>query len=836
MLTSILDDFSEKNEPTDSKRRNDIENDFNNNRYIKPQNLFENINEYQIETNETQKQPNIIYQNKIYENKYNLNNENNNSSYNNNSKFYYNKNDKNINTSPYNNRIIDNNKKLQISSRAKIKTKFEDNSININYLKNQKTINSIQLEKENINNPSIIRNNNKELTKIEYEIKDNKIDNLKKNEYYIKYVTLNRQGFEYIRERNYLSALTIFKNSYELAKNYLNDSLKEINSLINISICEYYNGNFSESYTMINKAKIIYDSIPLNEKNISSKQKIQLILKLFLNSSLSNLSINNYNESKNDILYLISTIRKETKIEQQFLYFRTILLTLFKVNSLIDYDSLEDDSSDNLRHSNIDSDITEPIKIINHLMKDFLLFLKEKNYNNLLKTFKETSEKYIRLNDFNGYYFSLFYYYLVLYNLKKNNSEEFELENIKNEISKCNNNLIRNELVNNIKEKDINKLLKEFIDKMDCASEIYLMLENFENELNNKLNEYKKEKDNIDLSDDENNLSFSHLLDKSHLFTNEKINSPIFVKILLRYSINFLENQKENILQNSEINNINLSKENYDILLNEVKLMQQKIENNEINIENIKLHHLDKEMINSLKQLFDNLIYIYSKSKLNKYFKIYRQKIKKIVGSQKLEKVLDFLMKSSKKLNNGLYLVKINYKTKGYKVHFYNIDVESHNFNVRNKENDYPSAFYNIKIDILKVLYGLKSPNLISKLKEDNYNECRKFLQKPWNLLSIITKKRSIDLYCENDQIDTMFYGLKSFFIDKKILYKINSTNYFVLNKIKLKIAIKLKNKYIDKKTGDKSKIPPIITELINESGIQKISFTKLILIYNKYK
>ena len=594
MLTSILDDFSEKNEPTDSKRRNDIENDFNNNRYIKPQNLFENINEYQIETNETQKQPNIIYQNKIYENKYNLNNENNNSSYNNNSKFYYNKNDKNINTSPYNNRIIDNNKKLQISSRAKIKTKFEDNSINnINYLKNQKTINSIQLEKENINNPSIIRNNNKELTKIEYEIKDNKIDNLKKNEYYIKYVTLNRQGFEYIRERNYLSALTIFKNSYELAKNYLNDSLKEINSLINISICEYYNGNFSESYTMINKAKIIYDSIPLNEKNISSKQKIQLILKLFLNSSLSNLSINNYNESKNDILYLISTIRKETKIEQQFLYFRTILLTLFKVNSLIDYDSLEDDSSDNLRHSNIDSDITEPIKIINHLMKDFLLFLKEKNYNNLLKTFKETSEKYIRLNDFNGYYFSLFYYYLVLYNLKKNNSEEFELENIKNEISKCNNNLIRNELVNNIKEKDINKLLKEFIDKMDCASEIYLMLENFENELNNKLNEYKKEKDNIDLSDDENNLSFSHLLDKSHLFTNEKINSPIFVKILLRYSINFLENQKENILQNSEINNINLSKENYDILLNEVKLMQQKIENNEINIENIKLHHLD---------------------------------------------------------------------------------------------------------------------------------------------------------------------------------------------------------------------------------------------------
>ena len=121
-----------------------------------------------------------------------------------------------------------------------------------------------------------------------------------------------------------------------------------MNSLINISICEYYNGNFSESYTVINKAKIIYDSMILNKNPISSKQKLQLTLKLFINSSLANLSINNYKESKNDILFLISTIRKESNIEKQFLYYRTIIFTLFKIESLINYDINENDTLKNI--------------------------------------------------------------------------------------------------------------------------------------------------------------------------------------------------------------------------------------------------------------------------------------------------------------------------------------------------------------------------------------------------------------------------------------------------------------------------------------------------------
>ena len=82
-----------------------------------------------------------------------------------------------------------------------------------------------------------------------------------------------------------------------------------------------------------------------------------------------------------------------------------------------------------------------------------------------------------------------------------------------------------------------------------------------------------------------------------------------------------------------------------------------------------------------------------------------------------------------------------------------------------------------------------------------------------------------------------MFYGLKFFFIDNNIPFKINSTNYFVLNKIKLKIAIKLKQKYkISEGENEEENIPTILKQLIKEKAIQNISFTKLFLLFNKYK
>ena len=840
MLTSILDEGASLNEPFNSKRKNNLDNNFNN--------KGKNKEKRQIPNDEFMNQKNNYYRNENYK----INNQDKNNIYN----IYDNNN--NYNNNPYNNINNHVNESPYESSKRDY---FPSSNLPINSFNSNTNTNKINVEKDinynnnnniydnnnvqsqiynnqfedNINNKNSIPlvNNNNNYPKPSYEIKDYNNDNYIKNEYYIKYVTLNRQGYEQIHDRNYLSGLLVFQKCYELSKNYLKDEIKEMNSLINISICEYYNGNFSESYTVINKAKIIYDSMILNKNPISSKQKLQLTLKLFINSSLANLSINNYKESKNDILFLISTIRKEPNIEKQFLYFRTIIFTLFKIESLINYDISDNDTFKNITSSN-EVEINEPIRIINHLMKGFIHFLKEKNFSILLNTFKEAAQKYKRLNDINGYYFSLFYHYLVLYNLKKNNNELNDLEDIKKKISICNNNLIGNELINQIKEKDINKLLKEFVDKINCACEIFQLLENFENELNNKLNEYNKEKYNMNLSEDENNLSTSYLLDKSHLFTNEKINSPIFIELLLRYSINFLEEQKKYSLKNSSFNDNNTN-DNIDILLNEIKIMKKKINSKEINIENLKLHQLDKEMINSLKQLFDNLIYIHYKSKLYKYFKRFKNKIQKLIYSEKDKKIIEFLNSNSEKLINGLHLIKINYKTKGYKRHFYDVDEDKMTFNIRKSENDHNlNKSYNLLNEIKKAVYGIKSRNLRKKLlSKEKDNDSITLLRTPWRFVSLITNSRSIDLYSEDNQLDYVFYGLKNFYINNNAPYKINSTSYFVLNKIKLKIAVKLKKKY---KEEQEQEFPNIVKQLIKEKAIQNISFAKLFLLFNKYK
>jgi len=827
MLTSILDDIIDSNELSESKRKNNLDKiniknkDLSKNSDIKvndnkqllrsrkksmkeeEDNCFQKKHDNYIQNNEKNSEGNLNFQNSVnninnhdYIYKNNLDNDKKNS-----------ENSNEINDSFY-------PKKNEVNDFS--------NHENSHYIKDKHNPNYKDSNIED-NNQMI---NNKDCPNIIDELNYNNLDNIPENEYYIKYVTLNRQGYEYIHERNYFSGLSTFKNCYDLAKNYLKDKIKEINSLINISICQYYNGNFTESYNEINKTKLIYDSI---SSNISNRQKITLAIKLFVNSSLANLSINNYNESKNDITFLISTIRKMTNINKQFLYFKTIIFSLFKTESLINCDIESNLQLKDTRNSYNNNEI-EPSKIINHLMKGFIHFLKEKKFSILLNIFKEAAQKYKIINDLNGYYFSLFYHYIILYNLKKDSYEENELEDIKKKISICNNNLIGNELIDKIKEKDINKLLSEFIDKINCVCEIFQLLEKFEIELNNKLKEFIKERNSMNLSEDENNMSFSNLQDKSHIFTNEQINSLIIIKLLLRFSINFLEGKK-----NKEINTSNNKNNNYDKLINEVKIMLQKMSNNEINTENVKIHQLDKEVINSLKQLFDNLIYIYYKCKLFRYFKKFKKKTKKLKNFECINEILDFLIFNSEKLINGIKLVKINYKSNGYKKHFYNINEENISLCVwKSKNMNYPNKLYNLKKDIIKVTYGNKTRNLRKKLLSKEIDkESIKFIRIPWRILSIITRKRSIDLYCDDNQINYMFYGLKYFFIDNKVAYKINSTNYFLINKIKLKIAIILKQKFKDE---DKENIPNIIKLLIKEKSIQNISFTKLFLLYNKYK
>ena len=63
-------------------------------------------------------------------------------------------------------------------------------------------------------------------------------------------------------------------------------------------------------------------------------------------------------------------------------------------------------------------------------------------------------------------------------------------------------------------------------------------------------------------------------------------------------------------------------------------------------------------------------------------------------------------------------LIKINYKSNGFKTHFYDIDDKKLTFNIRKSENnDTLSKSYNFYSDIIKIQYGIKSRNLRKQIK-----------------------------------------------------------------------------------------------------------------------
>ena len=100
-------------------------------------------------------------------------------------------------------------------------------------------------------------------------------------------------------------------------------------------------------------------------------------------------------------------------------------------------------------------------------------------------------------------------------------------------------------------------------------------------------------------------------------------------------------------------------------------------------------------------------------------------------------------------------------------------------------------------------------------------------------MISLVLKNKSIDLYCEDEKVNNWFYGLKYFTKYNHIEYKIFSTNKFVINKIKYKIITKLKIEVENEKIKEE-KVKVIVNKLIEEKADHKISFAKLMILYDK--
>ena len=379
---------------------------------------------------------------------------------------------------------------------------------------------------------------------------------------------------------------------------------------------------------------------------------------------------------------------------------------------------------------------------------------------------------------------------------------------------------------------------------MECAFEIFSLLENYEKSINNITQDLYKEK-----KDDK-------IIDKKKYKNKFKLNeeSPFLVKLCLKYSLNYLNKKRDFLINNannkkqtknknenndSEINNNSEETiNNLNLLIKELEILIKKINSYEIDISSIKKTKINPDIINNIKILFQHLSKINYKSMIYLTFHKFREKLLKIKLNEMYLNIDNFLDKNYELIIKGMRLMKINYSSKGHKYYFYNIDSDSNTLQIRQKEGDpYPIVSYNLFKDVMKITYGIKSKNLIKKLK--NKNECndetRKYLRMPWRFISFVLQKKSIDLYLENDQVDTWFYGLKNFTKNdvNDVEYKISSTNKFLLNKVKYRIVIKLKCAVNDGEIVEEKSVN-LVKKILKEKAVQNITFTKLILLYNK--
>ena len=117
-----------------------------------------------------------------------------------------------------------------------------------------------------------------------------------------------------------------------------------------MSICQYYNGNFNNSITLLFNAKKLFATISLGECHISLRDKIRLGIKLYTNSSMSNLSFNNYKESINDIKYIIDLIEQENNLEKKLELYKYTIYLLFKADTLLNIKN-ENDIINNIKNN-----------------------------------------------------------------------------------------------------------------------------------------------------------------------------------------------------------------------------------------------------------------------------------------------------------------------------------------------------------------------------------------------------------------------------------------------------------------------------------------------------
>ena len=300
---------------------------------------------------------------------------------------------------------------------------------------------------------------------------------------------------------------------------------------------------------------------------------------------------------------------------------------------------------------------------------------------------------------------------------------------------------------------------------------------------------------------------------KKGLIDKNNINSIVFLKLLLKYANKYV---------NFNISDSTLSKQ----IKNQIDITLKILSNEEIDHSSINLNNLSPEITKALIILFNNLLSIYSKCKLQNCFNLYRKTILSLKIKERNTLIDEYIDSCYKEIQRGDSILKINLNSNGTKTHYYKLNYERDSIQIFQKDKDSKVDKEIFLYSLIKITFGISSQNLKKKIKLLSNSD------QPWLYLSFIFKEGSIDLFLNEEQVKQWFYGLSRHLNIIGKDYKIILKYKFILNRCKMKMANELIT-YTKKGLIKDSNSNSIIKNL-NTNGNNKISFIKLFLLYNK--
>ena len=617
------------------------------------------------------------------------------------------------------------------------------------------------------------------------------------------------QGSNLLLINKFQESLSAFKESLSMAEK-LRDPLKKTESKCNIGIVNFYLGKLNESINWMQPCYEYINSICSSEKGMNNIKNLYLLCKCGANLCMCQVTINSENNNCLKIINnVINIINKEEDLYKQLFCVNYLDNILFRVNSLLknhnsylnNISKYENDlkNNDKINLSNEE----EYNKIYQLFIESFDLFIATQKIEPWIKSLNIIYKKLEQLNDTSGLIYILFCQQLSICSKNDNDNEN----NINEEINeakaklislleaiddvtndnKINFNNIENDNNYNMKQmisdEYINSIIEDYKSKLLVIRKIYQIMYSFEEQITLKI---QKQNEN-DLNQNKPPLN---IITKNKYNNNNvdnflgNINSEYFLMLLLKYSINYFEENVEDIELKNE-------------LINDIKVTLNLINSKQIDLSKIKLSSIDPEIFQSLSLIIYRLLSIYKINKLRKNFKIYKKNIANIKLNLGLNKaktkapnLKKFFEKQYLHAYNGQLIKKINYNSSGIKKHFYQIDNEEDLFEMfsENQNEKNPSKIFKFD-DILKIQYGIKTKNVINKVKTSNSFK----KEEPYLFLSLVLKNRTIDLYFDKEKIaKKWFYGFYYYLKLSERKYKIGSCTNYILFRLKCKMINKL--------------------------------------------